>query len=587
MKKEKNFESNDKSIFTILNGIDSGEYQLPEFQRDWVWDDERIRALIASISNYYPIGALMFLTYEENSLDFQYRSFDGAEYNDKPKILVLDGQQRLTSMYRAMYHKSPVDTKLADKKNKIKRYYYLDIKKCIDNCVERIDAIISIAEEKMLKSSGNSTLLDLSSLENEYKNHMFPLNRIFDSNKWQMEYLKFYNFDTKIIEEYEKFQESVVDTIKSYHIPVITLNGKNSKESICQIFESVNTGGISLTIFELMTATFAKNNFDLRKDWNRIHKNFDEKSSKTTPPKQKSILSTISPVHFLTALNFLSRYYKGETITGNKKDIFNLKLEDYQKYANILSEGFLKSDTFIKEQRIFSERDLPYSTQLIPLSVIFSILDDKEANNSNIREKISRWYWCGIFGEMYGGLSNEICAKDVKEVMGWLRGGHEPETIQKAFFQKERLLELRNRQSAAYKGIIALILKEGCLDFISGREMDLSAFLDEIIDIHHIFPKKYCESQGIDKEKYNSIINKTPLSSNTNKIIGGNRPSIYLSKIEEKENIEADKLNNFLISHKINVEYIRKDSFKKYFEKREKELLDLIAKVMGKKYTKR
>ena len=106
-------KSNDTPIADILRNIDNGTIQLPDFQRGWVWEDNRIRALIASISNAYPIGAAMFLDATGNNVHFKNRLFEGvdASYSDVvPKTLVLDGQQRITSIYRSMFSKSVVKT---------------------------------------------------------------------------------------------------------------------------------------------------------------------------------------------------------------------------------------------------------------------------------------------------------------------------------------------------------------------------------------------------------------------------------------------------------------------------------------------
>lgn len=74
---------------------------------------------------------------------------------------------------------------------------------------------------------------------------------------------------------------------------------------------------------------------------------------------------------------------------------------------------------------------------------------------------------------------------------------------------------------------MALILKNHCRDFISGSEMDFTRYKAEHIDIHHVFPKKYCIDKKYLKEKWNSIVNKTPLSYSTNREIGGVAPSEY------------------------------------------------------------
>ena len=104
------------------------------------------------------------------------------------------------------------------------------------------------------------------------------------------------------------------------------------------------------------------------------------------------------------------------------------------------------------------------------------------------------WCWCGVFGEMYGGANETRYALDVTGLVSWTNEhGEEPDAISRAYFNPIRLISLQTRLSAAYKGVMALFLKAGCLDFISGRAMDFTAFLDGNIDIHHIFPRAYAE----------------------------------------------------------------------------------------------
>ena len=126
-----------------------------------------------------------------------------------------------------------------------------------------------------------------------------------------------------------------------------------------------------------------------------------------------------------------------------------------------------------------------------------------------MKEKIKQWYWCGVFGELYGSANETRYVNDVVGVMEWIRDGEKvPKTVQESYFNPTRLLSLQTRQSAAYKGILAMILRNRSRDFISGREMDFTAYCSENIDIHHIFPKEYCEACGYPKEKWNSIVNK-------------------------------------------------------------------------------
>lgn len=583
------FKSNDTPVSEILRSIEKGIVQLPDFQRGWVWDDNRIKALIASISNSYPVGALMFLEYSEGgNVRFKYRPFTGATSIHNPEVLVLDGQQRMTSIFNALFSRQAVLTR-TDKNKEIKRFYYLDIERCLNSTTDRVDAIISVPEDKIVRSNfGRDIELDLSNRENECKNNMFPLNIVYDpieSQMWMNDYQKYYNYDPIILAKYAQFFADILVPIQSYKVPVITLSKDTPKEAVCQVFENVNTGGVSLTVFELITATFAADNFELRKDWEKRYNKLIEKSALSVSNQKEAILSVVSSTDFLTAITLLHRYYVkingGEAISCKKKDVLKLSLTEYQQYSDVLTEGFIQAASFLKEQRIFSARDLPYSTQLIPLAVIFSILKTR-TQDSTIKEKISTWYWCGVFGEMYGGANETRYANDVGGMIDWINGGNEPDTVHRAYFQPTRLLSLQTRLSAAYKGVMALILKKGCLDFISGSAMDFTVYLDENTDIHHIFPRAYCEAKQINKTKWNSIVNKTPLFARTNRIIGGNAPSEYLMKIEKSNHVERTNLDHYIKTHKIDVNDLRNDNFDEFIIKRAKSLLGLISEAMSK-----
>ncbi len=588
------FKSNDTTLSSILEKINIGKIQLPDFQRGWVWDDNRIKALISSIAKTYPVGAVMFLDYGSENIRFKYRPFTGLNMSAKPNLLVLDGQQRLTSAYCAMYSRNVVETQ-DDKKNPLKRFYYFDIKKALE--VDEIEeAILSIPEDKKIKKNfGKDIELDISNIDLEFKEFMFPLNIVFDvanSSKWRNEFFNYHKFESKAVQIYTKFENQIISKIQTYSLPVITLEESIPKEAVCQVFENVNTGGVSLTVFELVTATFAADDFELRPDWEKRYEKMKQKSAITPSSTNDSILSTVSSTDFLTAITLLIRYHKnlmgGLAVSCKRKDILNIELEDYKLYADILTDGFIKASNFLKEQRIFLKRDLPYSTQLIPLSVIFAVLGNKITDNSKI-SKISRWYWSGVLGERYGAANETRYVKDLTEIIPWLNGTSniEPETVSGSFFQPTRLLSLRSRNSAAYKGIMALILKNGAKDFITGANMDITNFVDEYTDIHHIFPQVFCMKNNLPYEMWNSIINKTPIFGATNRSIGGNAPSKYLQSVMNTNKVKQSDLETYLNSHCININHLTSDDFNNFIKNRADRLLELIERAMGKRITDR
>lgn len=571
-------QTNDRPISELMISINKGAIQLPDFQRGWVWEDGRIKALIASITNNYPVGAAMFLEYGNDNIRFKYRVIEGVTATDViPTELILDGQQRLTSIYSSLYSRNAVHTR-TDKGKKIFRYYYIDIKKACDPNCDRVDAIFSVSETRIITSNfGRDIELDLSDRTKEFENKMFPLNLILDfpeEQNWQNEYYAFYNYNQEIIKEFTEFNKKIIMQTLQYKIPVISLGKDTPKEAVCQVFENVNTGGVSLTVFELVTAIFAMDDFELRKDWEeRKAKYFDG-----------DLLSCITATDFLTACTLLSTYKKGGTVSCKKKDVLNLSLKDYNNFADALSEGFVEAEKILQEERVFSNKDLPYSTQLIPLAALCTLLSNgNRIKVTNIKNKIRQWYWCGVFGELYGGANETRYVNDVVGVMNWIENnGNVPKTIQESYFNPTRLLTLQSRQSAAYKGIMALILKNHCKDFISGREMNFTVYKSENIDIHHIFPRSYCEKNNLSKEKWNSVVNKTPISYSTNREIGGVAPSEYLKKIEEKGQVDYNSLNDYLQTHLIDVSAARSNDFEKHIVLRAKLLLDAIEKATGK-----
>lgn len=577
--------SKDEYISEIMRSIDDGLTQLPDFQRGWVWEDGRIRALIASISNGYPIGAAMFLQTGGADVHFKCRLFEGVDTSKQsvePTRLVLDGQQRNTSIYRSMYSKRAVET-VDFKKKPIKRFYYLHIPTCLDTLTDRIEAVISVPEDRIVRENiGRDIKLDLSTREKEYEQHYFPINIVFDPTElmnWAFGYTMFHQNATQ--QQWTVFFNNIITPITKYQIPVIQVGNDVPKEAVCQVFENVNQGGVSLTVFELVTATFAADNFELRKDWEVIW-NTLKKWRQVYYKKMASFTGT----DFITAITLLASYENfrqaGKAVSCKKRDVLRLTYTEYSQYRDRMVKGVLESLKFLSEQRIFTALDIPYTSQLIPLSVAYAIDPNIWFDAAN-KKKLEQWYWCGVFGELYGGANETRYVQDIQGLMAWVNDETAiPETVARSNFHASRLGQLFTRNSAAYKGIMALILKAKALDFIRGTEMDFAAYVDEATDIHHIFPQNYCERLHIERRLWNSVINKTPIYARTNRIIGGVAPSKYISSIERNHHVAPQKLDSFLASHQIDVDAIRADDFESYFEKRRDALLNLIESATGK-----
>ena len=178
-----------------------------------------------------------------------------------------------------------------------------------------------------------------------------------------------------------------------------------------------------------------------------------------------------------------------------------------------------------------------------------------------------------------------------REVSGWfyidMRAALDPHADREEaiHFASSRLHTLRTRGSAAYKGIYALLLKEGALDWRIGAPSTVDTYFDEAVDIHHIFPKHWCDQEGIDPKTYNSIVNKTPLSARTNRIIGSKGPSEYLPGLARSAKIDASTLDKYVSTHLCDPDLMRADDFQRFHAAREDALLSRISTAMGKAIT--
>ncbi len=580
------FDSTKKGLSELLNDISKGKIQLPDFQRGWVWDDNRIKGLLASVIKSYPISVVTLLETGDN-VSFKTKPVEGAPAPEgiKPEYLILDGQQRLTSLYQAIVTNKVVKTRNA-KGYEILRWYYIDMRKAMDPNVDLEEAIFSINENKLITTNlGRDIVLDLSTQEKEFENLMYPVCMIDEYSEWRWRFEKYWDYNPEKIKFLSEFERYVINNYSHYDVPVIAMKKENSKEAVCQVFEKVNTGGVSLTVFELLTATYAASGFDLKHDWEAIKNKFSK----------AKVLKLTSNTDIIQAVTLLSTYMKRveaqqngvdseklPAVSAKRKNMLELKVDDYEQYRDMIADGFMTAAKILVDNHIFSARDLPYTSQLIPMSAIIAVLGDN-INNLGTKKKLMRWFWCGVFGELYGSANETRYALDIQQVIDWvLNNGSEPQTIYDAIFSPSRLNTLRSRNSAAYKGIYALLMDENTKDWLSGSKIDNMTYFDESIDIHHIFPKHWCEGNHIPRDDYDTIVNKTPLSKGTNIFVGGEAPSKYLVRLEKRAEASTDEINDLLCTHLINPKVIRTDDFYAFVADRKEQILKRIEQATGK-----
>jgi hypothetical protein len=391
------FDSPDYDLAELLKDVGNGKIQLPDFQREWKWEDSRIASLLSSISLGYPIGVVMMLEVGGDTVRFAPKLLSGVINARAPELLLLDGQQRMTSLFQALYSENPVATTDARGK-KMNRWYYIDIEKALDPNEDREEAIFSVREDRTLRADFDRVIVkDYSTPEKEFDELVFPLNRLFHHASfvdWQTQFLT--SEPTKTAERallWNRFQTGVLENVNRYKLPAIILNRETPKDAVCVVFEKVNTGGVPLNVFELLTASFAADGFNLKQDWDH----------RKTELHRRPVLQAIENTDYLQAVTLLATRSRREEfvsageegvapgVSCKRKDVLKLTVDDYREWADRLTEGFVWASQFLAAQFVFRAGDLPYRTQLIPLAVIKVVLGG-DADNYSATEKLRQWY---------------------------------------------------------------------------------------------------------------------------------------------------------------------------------------------------
>lgn len=591
------FDSTKASLKELLHEIEKGKIQLPDFQRGWIWDDDHIQDLLVSVARSFPIGAVMLLE-NGGEVRFQTRPVEGMERKiprvKVPEKLILDGQQRLTTLTQALSLDKPVRTRTPRGK-KINRYYYFNIQRALEALDSLEDAVVAVDENRQLRRDfGRKVALDLSTTEMECQQLYFPCNQIMNPFHWLA---TLHKVAPDRIGTYLEFYSQVIEAFQDYQIPVIQLKKETRKEAVCLVFEKVNTGGVQLSVFELITATYAADGYNLRDDWfGSAVRNVESRKESV---ERDALLKGIEATEFLQGVSLLHTHEvrqadvrDGKTgkqvrpVSAKRADVLRLPLSAWKQWADELETGFRNVAHFLRRQSFYNQRELPYRTQLVPLAAVLTRLGDRWLEH-RIFDKLTRWFWSGVLGELYGGAVETRMANDYEELLGWFEDDDAlPRTVREANFQPDRFDTLRSRLSAAYKGINVLVLREGSKDWYwKGTVKELNnEGID--LDIHHIFPRSWCENQKtkIGKDRYDSILNKTPISYKANRKIGGDAPSRYLPRLQKEKQVALNdsEMDALLASHALAPDLMRRDAFDEFLEDRRRRLSRLVEVAMGK-----
>jgi len=582
------FDTPQYNLADYLKWTQNGDLQLPDFQREYKWDDERIRQLLVTVLRGHPMGAVMLLETGNDQVRFKPKVItgSGAPQDSSPRWLLLDGQQRLTSLTQALTGDGVVGTR--DSRGKlIERRYFVYIRMALEGEDRIEEAVVSVPADGIERTDfGRKITLDVSTREQQTAQGFFPVNLIFG----EFEVMRWlYELEDQSLGQ--RFMNEILAPASRYQIPAIELDKTTSKAAVATVFEKVNTGGMPLDVFELLTSTFAGDanyfnstgkDFRLKDDWDEIEQEF----------RNHPVLAASKSTDFLQAITLLATRKRNResmssrppAVSAKREDVLKLELSDYLEWRDQVKDGFLWAGRFLTDLCIFDTRFLPYSTQIVPLAVI-RVLLGSQADALGVTAKLQQWYWSGVLGELYGSTTETRFVRDIEQVPSWALGETDttPGTVTEAGFSEVRLYSLRTRNAAAYKGIYALQIAQGAKDWIKNHRFDLQTHKDLATDVHHIFPKAWARANDIDAALYDSIINKTPLAAETNRAIGGSAPSSYLARVEKNSHLSAGEVDGVLRTHGIDPVALRADDFDAHVEHRREFLIGLIEGAMGKR----
>lgn len=552
----------------------SGEVMLPDFQRNFVWSRQDVEDLIKSLLEDMFIGTFLIQNVNPDNLPFKVIGVEGVKdvnvnFRERPNILILDGQQRLSSMFYAIYEPNiPL-------KNVSNPYrFFIDIEELLNDNID--DAVFSWSvawrEYKSLLNDNNE--YDLKELK-EWK--ILPLSLLKNdfSKLWYKE-LEEYDLD----EENSEKIYSYIENILKYTVLTLEVSINEKPETIAVLFEKINRTGVKLSIFDLLTARLYKF-LNLRTKWEEAFDNYE--NIKKIASKNKR--DTTIPYYIIQSIALNSNLsIKARDMLKIDENILNERTwDDYvQSFDNFLNRYLDKNEYGIAN----IDKWLPYKPMLIVLLALVK-LDNKDF------EKINQWYWSAVFGERFSGSTETKLMKDYKEMKSWFLDDEKlPEsvldmrdTLNKTF----TILDKKYSGNAVYKGVFNLLFMNDAKDFYENDKIKFSEELDD----HHIFPKKFLENKSVDVN-YDIVANRTLITSKTNKRISKKAPATY---IEEMTNIykNEEKVKKVLQEHFINEEMYDimlntkedsdketiKNNFEKFVMLRNNEIKSKIAKLIG------
>lgn len=518
------------TIAKAIERIGSGDIRIPAFQRNFVWEPDQVAFLLDSIYKEFPIGTIILwktdkkLTTEKNLGYFELPE----PRKDYPVNYVLDGQQRLTSLF------SVFQTTLTPNSN------------------EWVDIYFDLKSNESIQESA-FLALDDNEVDNE---RHFPVSTFFDS----VEYRK---ATSTLTPDNQIKIDQVQRKFLTYIIPDIVFETEDLN-NVAIVFERINRAGTELNVFELLSAWSWSESFDLVEKFDELQEEIAEHGYEDLTKDRDLQLRVTAGI------------IKGNT---SPKTVLDLSGDEIRDNFIKIRNGIIGAIDFLKrELNIKHYKMLPFPGIIVPLSVFFATTRADGVNYTSLqKDKISIWFWRSLFTRRFSAGVNDRQASDIKELLS-LRDNENyafkfPATDIKFDFDKSNF----SSNNANSKTLISMLNTTSPKSLLSGANIDLDKVLKNGSkhEYHHIFPKKHLERLGRERKEINCLANFCFLTRSDNNTISDKSPNEYGKLISDTNKRE------YLKSALIPEEFEELD-YDEFLEKRVTNLIELAEKLMNK-----
>jgi hypothetical protein len=567
-----------ESIRNLVEGIEKENIVLPEFQRDFVWELKKTCDLFDSIVRDIFIGSIIYgkpsfeITVREidtrprkgtgSRKKLKITSMEKTEVNQKTQIanfrLILDGQQRATSFYRAL---KGIDEVWFVAKNEEELDSEISQKEYTDRTLEEMLSTFTLQEDEERISVKLSDAYEISKgdlFDEDIRDKFFgKLSFIVGMDEVEVRDC-FKRYKTWCMKLGELFKSEL---LLSYYL----LNMNNEKFAL--FFERSNSKAVQLNFIDILAAKLYKG-FNLRDKIDQL-----ETSYPNYKFDREIIVRTIS--YIVSNGKDINRNY---ILTNLSYEHFNSHWDEVCDYYNVVL------DFLFKENLIIAQNWMPYENMIIPLIIFLKETGQKDFSQMTEwqHDFIKYWFWAAIFAQRYSSGSNEAILQD-SNIMKNIAA--ERKITDRIFFTRiksqvssfDDIFSYSKKVNVVYKGILNLINYDakGLSDWNNSSKLSYNKKLED----HHIFPKEYIKQQFKNDEQALSLMdcvaNRTLLPKITNIKVGKKKPSEYMNEIKKSNS----RLNCTLKEHLVPVEILEglyDEFFIEFIEERAKLIFNII-----------